>query len=152
RHSELSAMSSHGFFSSLAEGLKGLFRRPAGAKSKPAGGLVPPESMIFVGNGDFEATGSEFLKYFVDFAGLAPSSRVLDVGCGIGRMAAPLTKYLSSGEYYGFDIVRSGIDWSVENISSKFPNFHFQHANVYNKNYNPDGQTSADVFRFPYSD
>jgi SAM-dependent methyltransferase len=145
-------MASPGLFSSLAGALKTLFRRPAEAKSKPASGLVPPESMIFVGDGDFEATGSEFLKYFVDFAGLAPSSRVLDVGCGIGRMAAPLTKYLSAGEYYGFDIVRSGIDWSVENISSKFPNFHFQHANVFNKNYNPDGQTSADVYRFPYSD
>jgi ubiquinone/menaquinone biosynthesis C-methylase UbiE len=144
------------FLSDVSDALKkALFRRPAPAKDAKqpgAAGLVPPESMIFVGDGDFEATGKEFLKYFVEFAGVAPNSRVLDVGCGIGRMAVPLTKYLTSGEYYGFDIVKSGIDWSVENISSKFPNFHFEHANVYNKNYNPDGRTSAETFVFPYSD
>lgn len=143
-------MPSPRFLPDFARALKALFQKPAAKESKQVGGLVPPESMIFVGNGDFEATGTEFLKYFVDFAGLAPTSYVLDVGCGIGRMAVPLTKYLSTGEYYGFDIVKSGIDWSVENISSKFPNFHFEHANVYNKNYNPEGRTSAEAFRFPY--
>jgi SAM-dependent methyltransferase len=140
--------------SSLTGALRNLLQKPAGAKqTRSAGGLVPPESMIFVGNGDFEATGNEFLGYFVSLGGLATSSHVLDAGCGIGRMAVPLTKYLSSGsEYHGFDIVKTGIDWCVENISSRFANFHFTHADVYNKNYNPEGKTLAQDFRFPYED
>ena len=143
------------FLSNFSDVLKKVLRaKPTSAKERaPGAGLVPPEAMIFVGNGDFEATGSEFLGYFVSLAGLAPSGRVLDVGCGIGRMAAALTRFLSTdGEYQGFDIVKSGIDWSIENISSKYPNFHFTHADIYNKNYNPEGRIPAKDFRFPYSD
>jgi cyclopropane fatty-acyl-phospholipid synthase-like methyltransferase len=40
-------------------------------------------------------TGKEFLRYFVDLAGLKPDQAVLDVGCGKGRMAVSLTHYLS---------------------------------------------------------
>ncbi len=59
--------------------------------------LIPPRSMIFIGDGDYEKTGTEFLEYFKDLGKLKPTDKVLDVGCGIGRMSVPLTKYLSSG-------------------------------------------------------
>src|SRR5712671_5833105 len=90
--------------------------------------LTPPKSLIFVGDGDFEQAGREFRRYFIELANLQPHDRVLDVGCGIGRMAVPLTDYMSQeGEYWGFDIVRSGIEWCQSRISADFPNFHFQH-------------------------
>ena len=57
--------------------------------------LVPPRRLSFVGAGDFTAIGLEFLRYFQDLGGLRPTDHVLDVGCGIGRMALPLTGYLS---------------------------------------------------------
>jgi len=34
-----------------------------------------------------------------EFCELSPDSRVLDVGCGAGRMAAAFVGYLTSGEY-----------------------------------------------------
>ena len=59
--------------------------------------LVPPRSMIFVGDGDYEKAGNEFFVYFREFGKLKPSDKVLDVGCGIGRMSLPLTTYLAGG-------------------------------------------------------
>lgn len=64
---------------------------------------------------------------------------MLDVGSGIGRMARPLTKFLTSGSYVGIDIVPRGIEWCQRHITSRYPNFTFQHADVYNKEYNPTG-------------
>jgi ubiquinone/menaquinone biosynthesis C-methylase UbiE len=107
--------------------------------------------MTFIGAGDFEKVGQEFKNYFIEFADLRPSEKVLDVGCGIGRMAIPLTNYLSKeGEYWGFDIVEKGIKWCQRHISSKFSNFHFQHSNVYNNHYNNNGIIQASDYKFPY--
>ena len=115
--------------------------------------MIPPESMNFVGKGDFEKIGREFKQYFIDLANIQPSDRILDVGCGIGRMAVPLTDYLSpEGEYWGFDIVQMGIRWCQRRISPKFPNFHFLHSDIKNKQYNRKGKTPADQFRFPFDD
>jgi len=116
------------------------------------GRLVPPRRMrSSVGDTDFLQTGYEFLAHFQNHGGLRPEHRVLDAGCGIGRLAIPLTTYLSkSGSYEGFDIVRPSIKWCSENITPRYPNFRFQHANIWNKMYNPDGQLKAADFRFPY--
>jgi ubiquinone/menaquinone biosynthesis C-methylase UbiE len=133
--------------------LKRLYYIPAdiGDKLKDRKDMIPPSSMIFVGVGDFEKTGEEFLNYFTQIANLQPNSRVLDVGCGIGRMAVPLTTYLSKhGEYWGFDIVEKGIQWCQENITSKFSNFHFIHSDIYNKFYNRNGKFNSQDYRFPF--
>lgn len=115
--------------------------------------MVPPRSMIFVGGGGFEQTGQEFKKYFIELANLQPDARVLDVGCGIGRMAVPLTAYLSAkGEYWGFDIVKRGIVWCQKRISSRFGNFHFLHSDIYNKQYNKSGSVLAHDFKFSFDD
>jgi ubiquinone/menaquinone biosynthesis C-methylase UbiE len=116
-------------------------------------GMIPPRSMVFIGGGDFLKIGEEFKQYFIELGHLQPDHSVLDVGCGIGRMAIPLTRYLSrEGEYWGFDIVKTGIDWCQQRISPKYPKFHFLHSNVYNKYYNPKGDARAQDFKFPFDD
>ncbi|GAB4036266.1 class I SAM-dependent methyltransferase [Spirosoma gilvum] len=115
--------------------------------------LTPPRSKIFIGAGDFRAVGQEFKQYFIQLGGLKPEETVLDIGCGIGRMAVPLTNYLTSpGSYEGFDIVKQGIDWCQHRIAPRFPNFHFQLADVYNSHYHPNGQYQAHEYRFPFED
>jgi SAM-dependent methyltransferase len=115
--------------------------------------LIPPEELIFVGDGDFQAIGREFLGHFLDPGGLRPGHRVLDVGCGIGRMAVPLTQYLDrEGSYDGFDVVPLSIDWCQKQITPRYLNFRFRLADVRNGDYNPDGRHAAAEFTFPYAD
>ncbi len=114
--------------------------------------FAQPRRLVFVGDGDFRKIGEGFFRYFVDLGGLNPNHKVLDVGCGIGRMAVPLTKYLTTGSYYGFDIVKRGISWTNRVIGAQYPNFHFELADVFNSWYNPAGKYSANEYKFPYPD
>jgi ubiquinone/menaquinone biosynthesis C-methylase UbiE len=115
--------------------------------------LTPPKSLIFIGNGDFKKIGEEFLQYFIEIGGLKTTDRILDIGCGIGRMAIPITKYLSKeGSYEGIDIVADGINWCAKKITPKYPNFRFQLADVFNKHYHPKGKHKASDYKFPFED
>lgn len=113
---------------------------------------VPPWELVHaIGGGDFELIGEMFLRHFIDFGDLKPTERVLDVGCGVGRMAVPLTKYLGDGgSYEGFDVFVEGVTWCRQNITPEYPTFRFQVANIYNGKYNPKGKYTASEYRFPY--
>ena len=111
---------------------------------------LPPKKYDFVGAVSFEQIGQIFLDYFTKMCRLRPDERVLDVGCGIGRMAMPLKEYLSErGEYWGFDIVPIGIHWCQKRISPRFPQFHFELVDILNATYNPDGKQKAAEHEFP---
>lgn len=113
----------------------------------------PPRKLNFVGSMDFDRVGQEFLGYFKDLAHLKNYDAVLDIGCGVGRMALPLTKYLTPpGLYVGFDIVKKGIEWCRDNITPKHPHFTFVHADVKNQFYNPKGKILPKDFVFPAQD
>ncbi len=114
---------------------------------------TPPYDMrLFVGGDDFNTTGREFLGHFRNLCTLTPDERVLDVGCGPGRMATPLTGYLDkTGAYDGFDIVRPYISWCQDHITPEHPNFRFQVADIFNKAYNPKGKCEPREYVFPYA-
>jgi SAM-dependent methyltransferase len=113
--------------------------------------LVPPRGLWFVGGRKGYATTNEQYLAFFTAAGLRPEHAVLDIGCGIGIMAARLARFLTSGRYEGFDIVKVGTDWASAHIGAKHPNFRFQHADVYNRHYNPNSQIKGETYSFPYS-
>lgn len=114
--------------------------------------LMPPQELMHhVGSGDFKAIGNAILRHLVNLGELKPNGRVLDVGCGCGRVALPLTKYLGGeGSYEGFDIHTPSITWCQQNISCQHPNFKFQVSDIYSKRYNPQGITPASDYKFPY--
>lgn len=116
--------------------------------------LIPPMRLMFDGPRDistFKKNGEEYLQYYVKLCNLKSNEKILDVGCGIGRKTISLTKYLDKdGRYEGFDIVKAGIDWCKKRISTKYPNFHFQLVDVFNKHYNPKGKHKASEYRFPF--
>jgi ubiquinone/menaquinone biosynthesis C-methylase UbiE len=114
--------------------------------------LTPPRGMIYTGSGAFRKQGKELVERFVELAGLQPHHAVLDIGSGIGRVAIPLTEYLSEeGRYEGFDVVEKGVQWCQTHITRQFPNFQFQYIPLNNDLYRSDGQ-DATQFSFPYPD
>jgi len=115
---------------------------------------VPPKADIFTGGVvDFVASGKRTLETICNVTDLNPSSHILDVGCGIGRLAITMPDFLdANGGYEGFDIVAEGIDWCKQHIVGPHDNIHFTLADVYNKEYNPKGSKQPANYQFPYED
>ena len=115
--------------------------------------LVPPKGLIFTGSGDYTKIGNQFFLHFQKYCDFNRDSAILDVGCGIGRMAIPFTNYLSAkGRYEGFDIVKVGIDWCTKNIHSRFDNFRFKLIPLKNDLYRLDTNEMAAELKFPYEE
>lgn len=115
--------------------------------------LIPPRRKIFIGGPEFRSIGDEFFGHFIKYGEVKPSSRVLDIGCGIGRMSRPFVPFLdpAHGSFDGFDIDAGGIKWCQQHYSA-YRHFRFQRVDIFNKYYNPSGRIQPDSFVFPYAD
>jgi len=115
--------------------------------------LTPPRRLAQqVGDSDFRETGERFLGLFETLGDLQPTDRVLDIGCGVGRMARTLARTLQPpGSYDGFDISAIGIDWCRAHYRDTPVPFRFAHADLRNEIYNPDGHQDAGTYTFPYA-
>jgi SAM-dependent methyltransferase len=114
---------------------------------------APAPESVFVGDGDYRAIGVEYLGHYVRLGDLKPSDRVLDIGCGIGRMAVPLTQYLDpeTAFYEGIDPVNEGIKWCVQNITADYPHFRFCRVDVAHELYNPGGAIAGREVVLPFA-
>lgn len=112
--------------------------------------LVPPPGLHPVGGGDYREIGQEFFGYFTALAGLTPHDRVLDIGCGTGRMALPLTQYLERGTYDGLDIAKPAINWCRRVYTRRYPNFIFHCADLYSELYNRQGRQRSEQFQLSF--
>jgi SAM-dependent methyltransferase len=113
---------------------------------------TPPPELMLCGDGDFRAIGAEFLTHFVRRGSLSPEDRVLDLGCGVGRMALPLTQYLAGGTYLGLDVMGHAIAWCQQTITPVYPAFTFAQLDVAHPIYNPSGVIAADGVSLPIED
>ncbi|MGB3513306.1 MAG: class I SAM-dependent methyltransferase [Microcoleaceae cyanobacterium] len=118
---------------------------------------IPDQKYIeWVGNGDkgvFTRISLKFLGDFIQKANLKPTDHILDVGCGVGRIAYSLVYYLKfTSRYEGFDVANNLICWARQNISASRPNFNFRWVDIYHPMYNPTGKISARDFIFPARD
>jgi SAM-dependent methyltransferase len=119
--------------------------------------MTPPRRLRTVGSNskfrsDFTAIGKTMLGHLINVGGLRPEDRVLEVGCGVGRMPIVMTPYITTGSYDGFDLVEDSIEYCQQVITPRYPNFRFKHADIWNSTYNRQGAIQPAQFRFPYPD
>lgn len=107
---------------------------------------VPKGAAHEIGDGDFRAIGAEFLRHFIELGGLAQRDDVLDIGCGFGRMALPLARFLApEARYLGFDIAPEPVQWCRDHIAPLRPGFSFEHVDVRHPLYNAGGALPEDA-------
>src|SRR5262245_7112497 len=130
------------------------------AASQPRGSLAPSKWLFRDPNSvdgchspeEFLGGGRSNVRWLIDRAGIEPTDRFLDVGCGVGRIVLPLADFLQHGTYRGFDIEKWKIAYCRRTVGQKRPDFAFLHADVFNKYYNPGGRMHPREYRFPFDD
>jgi SAM-dependent methyltransferase len=112
----------------------------------------PPRHLIGgIGSGDFWQIGSEMVGLTMATARLDRADRILDVGCGLGRLALPLSQFLDErGSYDGFDTSSEYIDWCRSALPLDAERFRFHHFSIASSHYNEQGSVAADAFSFPW--
>lgn len=113
--------------------------------------VIPPRHLNIAGRGSFLALGEHNVRLCRSLGGLRSDDKVLDVGCGIGRTATALAKFLTPpGSYAGFDVIEFAIDWCRRHIAKEHSHFRFVHCDVRNVFYNPRGAIEPEKFVFPF--
>jgi cyclopropane fatty-acyl-phospholipid synthase-like methyltransferase len=90
---------------------------------------------------DFVRTAVRDVNRLQRTSGLTLNSRVLDWGCGAGRLAIGIREYFPEGRikhYQGVDVQENKITWAKNNL--KAPGFDFAYINTSNARYNPSGE------------
>ena len=101
----------------------------------------------------FREVSDEHIDHLRRFAGLDDATHVVEIGCGVGRDAIPLTDILPDhGTYDGIDIMRQSIEWAQQNISPRAPNFRFHHFDVADAQHNPRGGSNMVEYSIPVED
>lgn len=106
-----------------------------------------------IGAGDFWQVGQEIVGLTMATAHVRPADRILDVGCGLGRVAWPLSRLLGDhGTYDGFDTSAEYIDWCRGALGLDPERFRFHHFDIRSSHYNAQGTIAAEAFAFPWPD
>ena len=113
------------------------------SENRPLGGLNPY-------NPNYEKIGNAFCKLLIEHANLSSKSKILDVGCGTGRLANPIIQMLGDGQYFGFDNNAKYIDY-CKNRWAKHSD-QFIHADIQHDEYNPTGAVNLMDYKFEYPD
>lgn len=126
--------------------------RAAAVEGGAAGALPRPDTSLHPVGGVSTGRGPNQVRLLRHW-GLQPSSHVLEIGCGVGRLAYELASYLDdTGTYAGFDISPKAIKWLEDNYAPRLSNFHFDLVDVRNVRYRPRRGAGAESTRFPYED
>jgi SAM-dependent methyltransferase len=120
---------------------------------------LPPRSMrdrmcgeafrsdeFFLQSGVVEATR------FPARLGYTKSSRIVDIGAGLGRLATGMLVEFGDVQYLGIDANADFVRWCNENIERYHPTFRFVHLDMANELYNPEGSVHGSELRLPVDD
>jgi SAM-dependent methyltransferase len=138
--------------------LSGLVRRllpPAGVRH--AGVLLPPREVRWCGprfrdDAFFLASARAEAERVCGRMGCGAGTRVLEVGCGYGRLAIGLRERLPALDYLGVDVHAGSIAWCARRLTPGTPGYRFVRLGVENARYNPGGASFDERFRLPLGD
>jgi SAM-dependent methyltransferase len=114
---------------------------------------LPPYSLRMGGvhfkkDEDFVAAGVRDVRLLRRRAGLGPRKRVLDWGCGAGRLAIGIKHLMGHvADYHGVDIQPELLGWAKDHLTDEHTRFTL--VDAHNARYNPDGEQS---FHIPADD
>lgn len=98
----------------------------------------------------YTSAGTEYATFLKLLCGLEAHHKILEVGCGCGRIASLLKYYMKKpGCFYGFDVIPELIYHAKKLFDPSL--FQFTCINIYSKMYNPDpSAVKAEDLKFPY--
>jgi len=114
---------------------------------------LPPYTLRMGGqhfkkDSDFVNAGVRDARVLRRRAGLGPRKRVLDWGCGAGRLAIGIKHLMGNvADYHGVDIQPELLTWAKDNLTDEHTRFTL--VDAHNARYNPDGEQS---FHIPAED
>jgi SAM-dependent methyltransferase len=121
---------------------------PASAASLPR-----PDANLHDVGPDTETFGrAKRQLQLLEYWGFNADSDLVEIGCGVGRLAYELAPYFDKGTYSGFDIGEKPVKWLNKNYAKVLPNFRFDLIDVKNARYRPKKGKSAENVKFPYGD
>ena len=145
--------------------MKDLIKTAAMSKSGSGGSVrfknlnLPPAHMRqctaeFRDDAYFVESAEREVRKLVEHCGLNSESRILEIGCGSGRLPVGLiSTHQSIERYVGLDVDVEAVRWCERWIAPEHATFQFVHIDVYNERYNPTGATCLDDrFRFDVAD
>jgi SAM-dependent methyltransferase len=118
---------------------------------------IPPESLRFMDSTEekFMIGGDIVLSWIKQYSSLGETSRVLDIGCGYGRLAhALLRSGTFSGTYNGMDILAPHIAWCNEhlgNLEAYDGTYKFHYMDIKNGRYNPKGKLGVEDIQLNFT-
>lgn len=93
---------------------------------------------------DFIEAGVRDAKLLRQRAGLGRRKRLLDWGCGAGRLAIGIKHLIGDiADYHGVDVQPELLHWAADNLSSE--HYRFTLVDARNARYNPDGEPSYEI-------
>lgn len=126
---------------------------------EPVSGLpLPPVPLRaggvhFRASDDFVAAARAEARRLIDLADLHEGSRVLDLGCGAGRLAIGIAAEVGPiRSYCGLDVGASVTAWCDRHLASRAPFLRFRRVDVRNERYNPAGSEIGQGYRLPVED